>query len=348
MRPHSTGWLAVGIASFLIGEFSAAAQTPAQAGNEERIKILEDRVAQLENTIRLLLEQKAPASQPAPLPVTYISPVGSQRREMPPELLPEIGKIGAEVGLLIGGSTSPFGLDRGSSVAGFIDLPLFDQPSWLRGKVSYEILVGLSQSSTTLSSTSNVAQVANLAVLSALNPAAGAANIGAAVTGTGPAPFPVTTTGVTRFRLLQVVPFALKYTSRALDRWNFRPYGVLGFGTYVTIHNQNPGRGPTPSSGVRANADLPAPVLSAIQELFGGRAPFGGPLVAGQISQSPELEARGLPGGHGNFDLGVHSGAGLEYRLSPLFSLGFDARYNRIAGTHGGFKTFSSRVGFHF
>ena len=39
-------------------------------------------------------------------------------------------------------------------------------------------------------------------------------------------------------------------------------------------------------------------MLAAVGQIFGGKAPFGGPLVAGQISQAPELEARGLPGGH--------------------------------------------------
>jgi len=85
-----------------------------------------------------------------------------------------------------------------------------------------------------------------------------------------------------------------------------------------------------------------------VQSLFGGKAPFGGPLVAGQISQAPELEARGLPGGHGNLDFGLHAALGVEYRLSRNFSLGFDGRFNRIAGTNGVFRTYGSRLGFHF
>ena len=270
------------------------------------------------------------------------------RREMPPELIPEIGKVGAEVGLLVGGSSNPFALSNGMYAGGFIDLPLFDRPSWLHGKVSYEILVGMSQSQTTLKSTSNVAQVANLVVLDTLNPNGGLNNVVAAVSGTGPAPFPVTTTNVTRLRLLQVVPFAFKYTTTRFDRWRFRPYGVLGFGTYVTIHNQNPGRGPTPTNGVRSDANLPSAVLADVTTLFGGKAPFGGPLVAGQISQSPELEARGLPGGHGNMDFGLHVGGGFEYRVSPLVSVGFDARFNKVTGSNGGFTTFAPRVAFHF
>src|SRR6185369_4166963 len=118
-----------------------------------------------------------------------------------------IGKTGAQVGLLLAGSLNPFKLNSGTYGAGFIDLPLFDAPKRMPGKFSYEILIGMSQSNTTFNVTSNVAQVANLAVLTALNPNGGAQNVVSAVTGTGPAPFPVTVSTLTRLRLLQVVPF---------------------------------------------------------------------------------------------------------------------------------------------
>jgi hypothetical protein len=147
---------------------------------------------------------------------------------------------------------------------------------------------------------------------------------------------------------MQVTPFAIKYTSTALDRWRLRPYGVLGFGTYVTIHNQNPARGAPATFGVRPDANLPPDVLAVVNSLFGGKAPFGGPLVAGQISQSAELEQRGLPGGHGNIDMGIHSGAGLAIRIHRIFSFGFDARFNRIAGSQKNFTTVGSRIGLHF
>jgi hypothetical protein len=310
----------------------------------ERIQKLEDRIAQLERVISRL----APAEPALPTPAPEAIPPTRQGFQPPPELIPEVGKIGAEVGLLIGSSGNPFQLDRGSFVGGFIDLPLFDRPQWLHGKISYEISVGISQSRTTFETTSNVAQVANLAVLNTLNPNGGLANVTAAVTGTGPAPFPVKTSTLTRLRLLQVTPFAIKYTSMALDRWRLRPYGVLGFGTYVTIHNQNPARGTPATFGVRSDANLPPDILAAVNGLFGGKAPFGGPLVAGQISQSPELEQRGLPGGHGNLDIGIHSGAGLAIRINRNLSFGFDARYNRIAGSNGGFTTVGSRIGLHF
>ena len=314
---------------------------------QEQIKRLEDRVAQLERVIARLTspENSAPAEA---APATAAAPPARQSFQPPPELIPEVGKIGAEVGLLLGGSFNPFELNRGSFTAGFIDLPLFDKPEWLHGKISYEISVGLSQSNTTFNTTSNVAQVANLTVLTALNPNGGLQNVVAAVSGTGAAPFPVTASTLTRLRLLQVVPFSMKYTSTALDRWRLRPYALLGFGTYVTIHNQNPARGTPGTFGVRPNADIPPEILSVVNDLFGGKAPFGGPLVAGQISQSPELEARGLPGGHGNLDIGLHTGGGIAIRLNRNFSLGFDARYNRISGSHGGFATVGSRIGLHF
>jgi len=311
---------------------------------QERIQKLEHRIAQLERVISRL----APAEPATPAPTLDAPPPPRQGFQPPPELIPEVGKIGAEVGLLLGGSGNPFQLDRGSFVGGFIDLPLFDRPHWLHGKISYEISVGISQSRTTFETTSNVAQVANLAVLNTLTPNGGLANITAATTGTGPAPFPVKTSTLTRLRLMQVTPFAIKYTNTALDRWRLRPYGIIGFGTYVTIHNQNPARGTPATFGVRSDANLPPDVLAAVNGLFGGKAPFGGPLVAGQISQSSELEQRGLPGGHGNIDIGIHSGAGLAIRINQNLSFGFDARYNRIAGSHGGFTTVGSRIGLHF
>ncbi|MEO8025043.1 MAG: hypothetical protein ABI823_01135 [Bryobacteraceae bacterium] len=322
---------------------------------QAKVLKLEDRIGQLERSMAAFIRSQGGAGmeesvepRPAPPPPPPEMVAAKQRFEMPPELVPEVGKIGAQIGLLLSGATSPFKLNSGTFAGGFIDLPLFDRPQWLHGKVSYEILVGMSQSQTTFTTTSNVAQVANLAVLTALNPNGGLANVAAAVTGTGSAPFPVTQSTETRLRLLQVVPFALKYQTTALDRYRLRPYLVGGFGTFVTIHVQNPARGTPPSYGIRPDADITPEVLAVVQQLFGGQAPFGGPLVAGQISQAPELEARGLPGGHGNIDFGLHGAVGIEYRLNGMLSLGFDARFNRIAGTNGVYRTFGSRIGFHF
>jgi opacity protein-like surface antigen len=324
---------------------------------EARISALESRIDRLEKIVAKLSESStaneteiaiapaasAPAtSSAAPMPALVSRP----KFETPAELLPDVGKIGAEVGLLLSGSANPYGLNKGQFAGGFIDLPLFDRPAWLHGKISYEISVGLSQSKTTFSTTSNVAQVANLSVLNAVYPMGGIQNVVQAVSGTGAAPFPVTTPTVTKLRLLQVVPFALKYTPTVLDRWRLRPYVVAGFGTYVTIHEQYPAKGA--STGVREDADLPPAVLAAVNQLFGGQAPFGGPLIAGQLTQSPELEARGLPSGHGNIDFGLHMGGGIAYRLSHGLSVGIDARYNKIAGADSGFVTYGTRISLHF
>ncbi len=306
----------------------------------QQIKLLQERLDLVEAKL-LALSHEAP---PAPVaPAGPVTTVATRREVMPPELIPEIGKIGAEVGLVLNGSANPFHLNAGQDAAGFIDLPLVDKPDWLHGKISYEILVGLSQSKTTFTTTSNVAQVANLTVLNALNPAGGLQNVTEAATGTGSAPFPVSATTTTQLKLLQVVPFALKYTSTALDRWRLRPYAVAGFGIYVTIHDQTPF-----NTGVRTDANLPPAILQLINQTFGGKAPFGGPLVAGQLSESSELEAKGLPGGHGNIDFGLHGGGGFEFRVNRSFSLGFDARYNRIAGAPGSLITYGTRFGIHF
>jgi hypothetical protein len=310
----------------------------------KRISALEERLAAVEAQMALLTNQHAApvsAADPAPDPVAA-TPVKTSF-EMPPELIPEIGKIGAEVGLLVSGAASPFKLNGGQFYGGFIDLPLVDKPDWLHGKISYEILSGLSRSQTQLQTTSNVAQVANLTVLNTLFPNAGLSNINYALAGTGPAPFPVTTTDQANMRLLQVIPFSFKYTSTAFDRWRLRPYGVLGLGVYVTIHNENPA-----GLGVRSDADLPSNVLAAIQAEFGGTSPFGAPLVAGQLANSPQLIARGLPGGNGGIEIGLQTGAGFEFRLSRSLSLGFDGRFNKISGSNGGFATYGSRIGFHF
>jgi hypothetical protein len=341
------------IAAILALTPALVAQTPSAVDQHEeckrRIDALEQRLALVEQTLQALLPSSAaPASANAAIPppvagASLHAETVLRKDRMPPELIPEIGKIGAEVGILLNGSSNPFHLNAGSDVGGFIDLPLFDKPDWLHGKISYEISIGLSRSKTAFNTTSNVAQVANLAVLNALNPNGGAQNILDAVSGTGSAPFPVTSRTITNAKLLQVVPFSLKYTTHALDRFRLRPYALIGFGAYVTIHSQS-----VTNTGVRSDANLSPAVVALVNQIYGGQAPFGGPLVAGQISQSPELEARGLPGGHGNLDLGWLTGGGLEFRLTRSFSFGIDSRWNRIAGAPGSLATYGGRLGFHF
>jgi len=57
------------------------------------------------------------------------------------ELLPDIGRIGAEAGAAVGVSRNPHGAGTGWDVGGFIDLPLARHRS---GRLSYEILMALS------------------------------------------------------------------------------------------------------------------------------------------------------------------------------------------------------------
>jgi hypothetical protein len=347
MIGRGSGTLTLFLTLALAAPHAAAQQTREE--DQRRIAQLEERVALLEATVRTLLEDRTKsvaAQEPSPAPIAPAGAISTGtplKDPMPPELLPEIGKVGAEVGLLLSGSFNPYKLGTGENVGGFIDLPLFDQPHWLHGKVSYEISIGLSRVKQTFTTTSNVAQVTNLTVLNALNPTGGVQNILDAVTGTGTAPFPVTAPTVTTMKLLQVIPFSFKYTSTLLDRYRLRPYGLLGFGTYVTIHAQSP-----TNYGVRPDANLSANVVSLINQVYGGTSPFGAPLVAGQIAQSPELEARGLPSGHGSFDVGWITGGGLEFRLSRTLSLGFDGRWNRIAGAPGSLFNVGGRIGFHF
>ena len=337
------------VLTILFVPFAAAQELSRQERDEykQEIQQLKERLQLVEDTLQTLMRDRAAAAPVAaltPSPASVPTYVNVAKREVtPPELVPEIGKIGAEVGIQLNGSSNPYHLNAGTDVAGFIDLPLFDKPDWLHGKISYEISIGLSQSKTSFTTTSNVAQVANLAVLNALYPNGGTQNIVDAVTGTGTAPFPVTSLTQTNMKLLQVVPFSFKYTTTALDRFRLRPYALLGFGTYVTIHSQTPF-----NTGVRLDANLPPAVVALVNQIYGGQAPFGGPLVAGQISESPELEARGLPGGHGNIDLGWLAGGGVEWRLNRSFSLGFDGRWNRIAGAPGALTTYGTRLGFHF
>jgi hypothetical protein len=70
-------------------------------------------------------------------------PSGTATRSGPEvlELLPDLGKIGGEVGALGGASWNPFDAGNGYALAGFIDLPLARAPG---GKLSYEIRLGFS------------------------------------------------------------------------------------------------------------------------------------------------------------------------------------------------------------
>ncbi len=313
-----------------------AAYGDEQADYKQEVKRLQERVDLLEAKMAILMATQ-PAAPAITQAVTQNVTIPPPRREVTPlELIPEIGKIGAQVGVVLNGSANPFHLNNGQDAAGYIDLPMFE-PKALHGKISYEIRIGLSQAKTKFPTTSNVAQIANLTALTAFNPTNPAQNLFDAANGTGAAPFTVTAVTETRSKLLQVIPFSLRYTATGFDRYRLRPYVVLGFGAFVTLHSEIP-----TVALLRPNSTLSDSQLALLRQAF-----VNGPLVGGQIGQSPELQSRGLPFGAGNLDFGLHTGGGVEFRLNRSFSLGFDARYNRLSGGQT-LGTFGTRFGFHF
>ncbi len=230
------------------------------------------------------------------------------------ELLPDIGQVGAEFGLLLGGSTNPFQASNGSSFGGFIDLPLKKIPV-RGGKLSYEIMINLQRDVTNnVPVTSGVFALVNFATCGALS---------------GPGCLPITLNTQQRMTVLTVVPFSLKYTVTKFDAHRFRPYGVVGWGTYVTISSQNT------TGGIGSSSALLNTLLN-------------GPLIGGLAPEAPELRAVGLPNGQGDIRFGVNFGGGFEYRVTPKFSLGFEYRANKIEGRNGFFSSFQARPALHF
>ena len=310
----------------------------AQEDTLQRIRDLEQRLARAEALIAQLLER-----QPAPTPIETVAPATptttevaqsqslTSTRGMPQELLPKLGLIGASSNFTAGIHSGPYGGARGSFFSGGVALPLASAPG---GQLLYEFSAGLSSSDTRLNVTSNVAQVANLAVL-------GGSQLTDALAGTGAAPFPVRIDTRSQLQLLQVTPFGLKYQNTALNRWRLRPYAVLGFGLYVTISNQ------TSLTGLRADANLPPELRNALNTLFGNGAPFGGALIGGQLTAARELTALGIPSGQGGISPGFQTGGGIEWRWKPRFSWGIDWRWNRLSNG-ASFYTLAPKGSFHF
>lgn len=230
-------------------------------------------------------------------------PAGSGRGGGVPglELLPEIGRIGAQVGLQVGRAWHPFGAGSGWQGRGFIDLPLSRGAG---GRLSYRISVSLASSTgDPFTITNPIAYVANLAA--GFAPAE-------ALAGPPRAPFPVRRAVRTRLRALHVTPFALKHAFTGLDRARLRPYVMAGVDAVVIITKQLPERDESLA--------------------FSGTSPFDDDLIAGLVSQSPELNAQGLPTGQGDVEFGYHVGGGLELRLTRGVSLDLDYRLTRLGG----------------
>jgi hypothetical protein len=233
------------------------------------------------------------------------------------ELLPDLGRIGAQVGLIVGASWNPYDAGRGIQAGGYVDLPLLRAPG---GKLSFEALFALSEAETDpFTITNPLAYVANLAT---------GASPAAAMAGPPAAPFPVTRLVRSRLRLLQVSPFGLKYTLLRLDHLRLRPYVAAGLDYVVVITRELPER----------DESL----------LFRGQPPFDAPLLAGLVAQAAELAARGTPTGQGNMQFGAHAGAGVEIRIARAVSLNVEYRYTAIDGPNGRLHALSSALGFHW
>lgn len=263
----------------------------------------------------LLLALSAAAQEPSGPP----PPSRDSGREptAPHELLPGIGKIGAEVALYGGGSWNPYEVGRGFEAGGYVNLPLAGAPG---GKLSYEISLGMSlATSEPFIATSSVAFVANLAA---------GASPAAALAGPPLAPFPVRREVRTRLRLLHLSPFGLKYAITRFDRARLRPYLAAGLDFLAAITQEDPER----------DESL----------LFTGTAPFDDALIAGLLAQAPELTARGNPTGQGNFEIGGHAAAGVEIRLTRGVSLNLEYRFTGTEGRNGRLHSATGALGFHW
>ncbi len=233
------------------------------------------------------------------------------------ELLPEIGKIGAEVGIFGGFSENPYGIGSGADFGGFIALPLARVGG---GKLSYEIQVALSlATSEPFTVTDSVAFVANLAA---------GASPQDALAGPPRAPFPVVRAVRTRARILHLSPFGLRWTYLGWDDARLRPYLGVGGDVLVTITSQDP----------VADESL----------LFTGSAPFDAPLIGGLIAQAPELAAKGTPSGQGDLAIGGHAAAGLEIRISKGASFNLEYRFTLGEGRNARLHTATAGLGLHF
>ena len=233
------------------------------------------------------------------------------------ELLPGIGRIGAQVGVFGGLSSNPYEVGRGYDLGGYIDLPLAKAPG---GKLSYEILISLSHGqSDPFTITNPLAYLANLA---------SGANRDAALAGPPRAPFPVRRQVRTRLRVLEVSPFAFKYTVTRFDEARIRPYVSVGLDFAVVISRQDP--------------------VSDESLEFTGTAPFDDPLIGGIVAQAPELAARGLPTGQGHVAPGFHAQGGIEIRVSKGVSFNADYRFAGIDGTKARLQSMTGALGFHW
>ncbi len=285
----------------------------------------------------------SPSPSPSPAPPPVVSGY-----EAPRELLPAIGHIGAEVGLLEGVASNPYKDNDGFASGGFIDLPLKKVAG---GKISYEIMIDLQRSNTSTTSTSGVNVLVNTAINNYLY------NAGLIplpnLTGYLAGPLNALAQPVEeRSKVLTVAPVELKYTVTKLGR--IRPYAVAGLGTYVWIGSINNAKSFNAVSelttygtgiGVPGLADLAvgnSTLGAAVNALLRGSE------IGGLAPSSPESAARGAQHGQGNILFGGQAGGGAEFRVFPKLSIGVDVRRNQMEGKNAGFTTFSFTEGLHW
>lgn len=255
----------------------------------------------------------------------------------PRELLPDIGHIGAQIALFEGGATNPYKADAGFFSGGYIDLPWRNVPG---GKLSYEIMVGLQRSVSTMQTTSGVNVLVNAALNSYLgNVASTETSPTSYLTG----PLPITSIVQERAKILTVAPFELKYAVTKFGR--FRPYVVGGLGTYVWIGSDNNSKTFNANTALGSLASVPVgtSTLGAVLNAL-----LQGSQIGGLVPTAPELAARGVPHGQGNLLFGGQVGGGAEIRVTPKLSLGFEYRRNQVEGKNAAFNMFDFKQGFHW
>jgi opacity protein-like surface antigen len=277
-----------------------------------------------------------PAGSPSPSP-SPAPPPASSGYTAPRELLPDIGHIGAELGLFEGVASNPYKDNDGFATGGYIDLPWKKVPG---GKISYEIMIGLQRSETTQQTTSAVNALVNTALNSYLgNTAANGTTIPAFLT----SPLDITSTVQERSKVLTVAPFELKYTVTKLGR--FRPYVVAGLGAYVWIGSDNNTKTFNAITELEA-AGIPASTATSLGGTL--NAILQGSQIGGLAPTAPELAARGVPHGQGNLLFGGQVGGGAEIRITPRLSIGVDVRHNQVEGKNASFNTFAFQQGLHW
>lgn len=277
-----------------------------------------------EVTAKPSVNNVAKANNASPVVTPAPAPTGAIKRT-PNELLPELGHIGAQVGLFVGGSQNPFKSKEGFYTGGFIDLPLKKVKG---GKLSYEIMISAQRVNSTQQTTSGVIALLNSALNNALGNPASVNNLFS--------PLPVTNTVKERLTVLTVVPVSFKYTLMKEDIHNIRPYVVVGLGTYVGLSSQK-------LINFDANKYVKDSSLASLLNAL-----LNGAQVGGLAPIAPELRSRGLSAGQGDFRFGLNAGGGIEYRITPRFSMGIDYRVNKIEGRNSTFSTFAFSPTVHF